>query len=52
MRFDADEVERIEDAQLVIAGVAPSELRTMPAQLRYDVLALKQAQEELLARKK
>jgi hypothetical protein len=38
--FYPDEVERIQDAQLVLLGVPPSEIPCMPLQLIYDVLEL------------
>lgn len=40
MIWNEKEVERLENAQLVIIGVPPGEIETMPEQLKYDVLAL------------
>lgn len=51
MRFDENELERIIDAQLVILGVAPGELHNMSLELKHDVLAIKQAMEDLALKK-
>lgn len=43
MSFYPDEVRRIEDAELILLGVQPSELERMSLQQRADVLEIKRA---------
>jgi len=50
--FYPDEVRRIEDAELILLGVQPSELERMSVQQRADVLAIRRAREALEARAK
>lgn len=47
MTFDLDEVARIEDAQLILLGIPPSEVAQMSIQQRYDVLEIHKAIESL-----
>lgn len=47
MRFDPDEIARIEDAQLILLGIAPSEVEAMSLQQRYDVLEVHRSIEHL-----
>jgi len=45
--FYPDEIERIDDALLILAGVPPSELERMNIQQRKDVLEIHQTLEAL-----
>jgi hypothetical protein len=47
--FYPDEIQRIEDAELILLGVQPSELDRMSIQQRVDVLEIKRAQSKLAA---
>lgn len=40
MSFYPDEVERIENAELVLLGVQPSELARMSLQMKADILEI------------
>ena len=40
VNFDADEIRRLEDANLILLGVPPSELAGMSLQQRADVLEI------------
>jgi hypothetical protein len=40
-------MERIEDAELILLGVPPSELASMSLQQRYDVIEISNAQNAL-----
>lgn len=46
LRFYPDEIERIEDAQLILIGVSPSDLEHMSQEQRYDVLEISKAQRD------
>lgn len=41
--FESSEIRRLEDAELILLGVQPSELPHMSLQLRADVLEIKRA---------
>lgn len=47
MRFTMDDIERIEDAQLILLGVQPSEVARMPDWQKWDVLNMWEAMESL-----
>lgn len=47
MRFYPDEIERIEDAELILRGVAPSEIAQMSLQQRHDVLEIAAVRDRL-----
>jgi hypothetical protein len=49
MAFEPEEIERIEDARLVLLGIQPDQLDDMPLQLRAEVLAIHNAHQELKA---
>jgi hypothetical protein len=45
--FYADEIRRIQDAELILMGVPPSEVANMSLQQREDVFAISQAKEAM-----
>jgi len=45
--FYPDEMARIEDAELMMLGIQPSELERMSLQQRYDLMELASAKEAL-----
>jgi len=47
--FYPDEIERIKDAQLILLGVPPGDLKEMDIQQREDVLAIWETNERLKA---
>lgn len=47
MSFYPDEINRIQDAELILLGVPPSELAGMSLQMREDVMAIAEAKERL-----
>lgn len=46
LSFYPDEIERIEDAQLILIGISPSDLEHMSQEQRYDVLEISKAQRD------
>lgn len=46
MNFDPDEIQRIEDAQLILLGVSFSDLGRMSLQQRYDLMEIARAQND------
>ena len=43
--FYPDEISRIEDVELVLLGIPPSELSRMSPQLKFDVLEINKAKQ-------
>ena len=46
LRFYPDEVEQIEEAQLILLGIPPSEIERMSLKQRYNVLEISAAQND------
>ena len=51
MSFYPDEISRIQDVELILMGVQPSELAGMSLQMREDVMAIAQAKDTLQNKK-
>lgn len=49
VKFYPDEIRRIEDVELILLGIQPSELERMSPQMRYDVLELHAKKQEIMA---
>lgn len=49
VKFYPDEIRRIEDVELILLGIQPSELERMSPQQRYDVLELHAKKQEIQA---
>jgi hypothetical protein len=52
IRFEPDEVERLERAELILLGVQPSEVDRMTPDERWDVLEIYLAQQKLRNRRR
>ena len=49
--FYPDEISRIQDVELILMGVQPSELAGMSLQMREDVMAIAQAKDAIQNKK-
>lgn len=46
MSFDAEEIQRVEDAQLLLLGISLDDLERMSLQRRYDLMEIARAQND------